>query len=218
MKCSLGISDFLEEISSLSHSIVFLYFFARSLRRAFLSLLTILWNSTFKWVYLSFSPLLFTSLLFTAICEAPQTAILLFYISFSWGWSWSLSPVQCHEPPSIVYQALCLSNLSEMAMATHSSSLAWKIPWTDEPGRLHAVHGLTKSRIRLSDFTFTFHIHALEKEMATHVSVHAWRISGMAESGGLPSMGSHRVGHDWSNLASASIRSSPLNLFLTSTV
>ena len=59
-----------------------------------------------------------------------------------------------------------------------------------------AVHGVTKSRTRLSDFTFTFHFHALEKEMATHSSVLAWRIPGMGEPGGLPSMGSHRVGHD----------------------
>ena len=59
-----------------------------------------------------------------------------------------------------------------------------------------AVHGVAKSRTRLSDFTFTFHFHALEKEMATHSSVLAWRIPRMAEPGGLPSMGSHRVGHD----------------------
>ena len=59
-----------------------------------------------------------------------------------------------------------------------------------------AVHGVTKSRTRLSDFTFTFHFHALEEEMATHSSVLAWRIPGTAEPGGLPSMGSHRVGHD----------------------
>ena len=58
------------------------------------------------------------------------------------------------------------------------------------------VHGVAKSRIQLSDFTFTFHFHALEKEMATHSSVLAWGIPGMAEPGGLPSMGSHRVGHD----------------------
>ena len=61
-----------------------------------------------------------------------------------------------------------------------------------------AVH-----RTRLSDFTFTFHFHALEKEMATHSSVLAWTIPGTGEPGGLPSMGSHRVGHDWSNLAAA---------------
>ena len=64
-----------------------------------------------------------------------------------------------------------------------------------------AVHGVTKSRTRLSDFTSTFHFHALEKEMATHSSVLAWRIPGMAEFSGLPSMGSHRVGHDGSDLA-----------------
>ena len=59
-----------------------------------------------------------------------------------------------------------------------------------------AVHGVAKSRIRLSDFTFTFHSHALEKEMAAHSSVLAWSIPGTGEPGGLPSMGSHRVGHD----------------------
>ena len=66
-----------------------------------------------------------------------------------------------------------------------------------------AVHGVAKSQIWLSDFTFTFHFHALEKEMATHSSVLAWRIPGMGEPGGLPSMGSHRVRHDWSDLAAA---------------
>ena len=59
-----------------------------------------------------------------------------------------------------------------------------------------AVDGVARSQTRLSDFTFTFHFHALEKEMATHSSVLAWRIPGMAEPGGLPSMGSHRVGYD----------------------
>ena len=67
MKCSFGISDFLEEISSLSLSVVFLYFFALELRKAFLSLLAILWNSAFRCLYLSFAPLLFASLLFTAV-------------------------------------------------------------------------------------------------------------------------------------------------------
>ena len=59
-----------------------------------------------------------------------------------------------------------------------------------------AVHGVARSRIRLSDFTFTFHFHALDKEMATHSSVLAWRIPGMGEPGGLPSIGSHRVGQN----------------------
>ena len=66
-----------------------------------------------------------------------------------------------------------------------------------------AVHEVAKSRTRLSNFTFTFHFHALEKEMATHSSILAWRIPGTGEPGGLPSMGLHRVGHDWSELAVA---------------
>ena len=65
------------------------------------------------------------------------------------------------------------------------------------------VHGIMKSQTRLGDLTFTFHFHALEKEMATHSSVLVWRIPGMGEPGVLPSMWSHRVGHDWSNLAAA---------------
>ena len=77
-------------------------------------------------------------------------------------------------------------------MAPHSSTLAWKIPWTEEP----AVHGVAKSLTRLSNFPFTFHFHALEKETATHSSVLAWRIPGTGEPGGLPSMGSHRVRYD----------------------
>ena len=72
--------------------------------------------------------------------------------------------------------------------------------------RWAAVHGVAKSRTWLSNFTFTFHFHALEKEMAAHSSVLAWRITGTAEPGGLPSMGSHRVRHDWSDLAAAAAR------------
>ena len=70
-----------------------------------------------------------------------------------------------------------------------------------------AVHGVAKSRTQLSDFPFTFHFHALEKEMATHSSVLAWRIPGTGKPGGLLSMGSHRVGHDWSDLAATFIES-----------
>ena len=80
-------------------------------------------------------------------------------------------------------------------MAPHSSTF---------PGESHGwrslvgciVHGVAKGQTRLSDFTFTFHFPTLEKEMATHSSVLAWRIPGTGEPGGLPSMGSHRVGHD----------------------
>ena len=135
---------------------------------------------------------------------------------------------------------------SNNAIAPHPSTLAWKIPWMEEPGgpqsmgslrveqdstislslftsmhwrrkwqptpvflpgesqgRGSLVYGVAQSRTRLSDFTLTFHFQALEKEMATHSSVLAWRIPGMGEPGGLLSMGSHRVGHDWSNLAAA---------------
>ena len=77
-----------------------------------------------------------------------------------------------------------------------------------------AVHGVAKSRTRLSDFTFTSHFHALEKEMATHSGVLAWRILGMAEPGGLPSMGLHRVRHDWSDLAAAAAACAYFNLDL----
>ena len=69
----------------------------------------------------------------------------------------------------------------EKAMASHSSTLAWKIPWMEEPGR-----GVAEGWTRLNSFTFAFHFHALEKEMATHSSVLAWRIPGTGEPGGLP--------------------------------
>ena len=77
--------------------------------------------------------------------------------------------------------------------------------WTAFGGA--CVHGVARSHTRLSDFSFTFHFHSLEKEMATHSSVLAWRIPGMGEPGGLPNMGSHRVGHDWSDLAAAAAAS-----------
>ena len=148
----------------------------------------------------------------------------------------------------------------EKGMATRSSILAWRIPWTvwsmgpqrvghdwetftspilgpysmlgvkklykkplldtwwgngtplqysclenpmDRGAWWAAVHGVARSQTRLSDFTFTFHFHALEKEMAAHSSVLAWRTPGMGEPSGLPSLGSHRVRHDWSDAAAA---------------
>ena len=84
----------------------------------------------------------------------------------------------------------------------HSSILPWRIPMDSGAWRA-TVHGVTRSQTWLSDFTFTFHFPALEKEMATHSSILAWRIPGTGEPGGLPSMGSHRVGHDWGDLAAA---------------
>ena len=128
MKYSLGISNFLEEISRLSHSIVFLYFFALITEEGFLispyySLeLCIEMDFPFPLCFslLFFShlfvrpplPLCFSVLFFSHLFVRPlQTTILGFCISFSWGWSWSLPSIQCHEPPSIVFQALCLSDL-----------------------------------------------------------------------------------------------------------
>ena len=97
------------------------------------------------------------------------------------------------------HQYSILTHISGKALVTHSSTLAWKNPM-DGGAWKAAVHGVAKSRTRLSNFillfTFTFHFHALEKEMVTHSSVLAWRVPGTGKPGGLPSMGSHRVGHD----------------------
>ena len=136
-------------------------------------------------------------------CAPPSRDVSIF---------WELIKANLGVPPQTYWirnSDVCSSNLQlkkkkkpsmEKAIATHSSTLAWKIPWTEGSGGLQSMGSL---RTRLSDFTFTFHFHALEKEMATHSSVLAWRIPGMEEPGGLPSVGSHRVGHDWSNLAAA---------------
>ena len=100
----------------------------------------------------------------------------------------AMKVLACNQSVSII------TLKADKVMAPHSSTLAWKIPWTEEPGGPKSMGSL--SWTRLSDFTFTFHFYALEKEMATHSSVLAWRIPGMGEPGGLPSMGSHRVEHD----------------------
>ena len=86
--------------------------------------------------------------------------------------------------------------VAEKAMATHFSTLAWKIPWMEEPGGLQSMGSLRVGHDFIFTFTFTFHFHALEKEMATHSSVLVWRIPGTGKPGGLPSMGLHRVRHD----------------------
>ena len=95
----------------------------------------------------------------------------------------------------IQVQSLGQEDPLEKEMTTHSHILAWENP-TDRGAWWATVHGVTKSQTQLSDFTFIFHFDALEKEMATHSCVLAWRIPGTGEPGGLPSMGSHRVGHD----------------------
>ena len=89
-------------------------------------------------------------------------------------------------------------------MAPRSSTLAWKIPWMEEPGRLQSMGSIRVGHDWETSLSFfTFHFHALEKEVATHSSVLAWRIPGTGEPGGLPSMGLHRVEHNWSDLAAA---------------
>ena len=95
--------------------------------------------------------------------------------------------------PALVYGEGNDTPLQYSCLENPMDGRAWKA----------AVHGVAEGRTRLSDFTFTFHFHALEKEMATHSSVLAWRIPGTGEPGGLLCMGSHRVRHDWSDLAVA---------------
>ena len=104
-----------------------------------------------------------------SVCCGVHTSRVLWSTTFS---------VYCGEGNGTPLQYSCLENLMGRG--------AW---WA-------AVHGVTGSQARLINFTFTLHFHALEKEVATHSSVLAWRIAGMGEPGGLPSMGLHRVGHD----------------------
>ena len=104
-----------------------------------------------------------------------------------------ISSSRLYPGPGQGPQAKCEKNTAsrhglEKAVAPHSSTFSWKIPWMEEPGRLQS-YGVEKSQTRLSGFTFTFHFHALEKEMATRSSVLAWGIPGMVEPGGLLSMG-----------------------------
>ena len=109
----------------------------------------------------------------------------------------SKNPVKGGSPGVITWHKTTVELLSQ-SQHSHSSTLAWGLPWKEESGSReesedHEDHGVAKSRTRLSYFTFTFHFRALEKEMATHSSVPAWRIPGTREPGGLPSMGSPRV-------------------------
>ena len=149
MKYSLGISNFLEVIPSLSHSVVFLYFFALITEEGFLSLLAILWNFAFRCLYLSFSPLLFTSLLFTAIVWPPRQPFCFFTFlflgeDFPGGSDSKASAYSAGDLGSIPgegngnpLQYSCLENPMDRG--------AW---WA-------TVNGVTKSRTRLSNFTFT---------------------------------------------------------------
>ena len=89
-----------------------------------------------------------------------------------------------------------MTNLDSIFREGSGNPLQYSCLENPMDGGVHAVHGIAKSQTRLNDFTLTSHFHALEKEMATHSSVLAWRIPRMGEPGGLPSMGLHRVGHD----------------------
>ena len=110
-----------------------------------------------------------------------------------------------------VYLGL-LPSLLEKEMAPHSSTLAWKIPWAEEPGRLQFM-GLLRVGHDWATSLSPFHFHALEKAMAPHSSTLAWSIPGTGEPGGLPSMGSHRVGHDWSDLVVVVVAQFSIELF-----
>ena len=120
-------------------------------------------------------------------------------------------PLLCHQ--SCIHLCVHVTEFLVLFVSTCTST-TWRRRWHPTPvllpGKPHGRRslvgcspGVEKSRTRLNDFTFTFHFPALEKEMATHSSVLAWRIPGMGEPGGLPSMGSHRVRHDWSDLTAA---------------
>ena len=111
MKCFLGISNFLEEISGLPHSIVFLYFFPLITEEGFLISPCFSLELYIQMVYLSFSPLPFASLLFSIICKASSDNYFALLHFFSLGIVWSPPPVQCHKPLSIIHQTLCLSDL-----------------------------------------------------------------------------------------------------------
>ena len=136
-----------------------------------------------------FSLVQLSATLWTVACQAPLPMV------FSRQEYWSESP--CPPPGDVPNPGFKSASLMSPALGGGF----FTIPWTEKPGRLQSLE--SQSQTRLSDFTFTFHFHALEKEMATHSSVLAWRIPGTAEPCGLPSMGSHRVGHDWSDLAAA---------------
>ena len=177
------------------------------------------WENCVNWIFLKFTshlfPIFFIILSLMVLGDESSLQAQNWPCSFNWflGWQYKKEATKKYCLKNILTQierklvlTLRLVSMLEKAMAPHSRTLAWKIPWTEEPGRLQS-RGLRRVGhhcwTRLSYFAFTCHFHALEKEMATHSSVLAWRIPGTGEPGGLPSMGSHRVGHDWSDLAAA---------------
>ena len=131
--------------------------------------------------------------------EAQSCNILHFFSLFLFlHMIYPLSMITVHTKPSNIHGSLFFYTSSHIEQRRPQHPLQCsrlENPMGGAAGWA-AVHGVAKNRTRLSDFTFTFHFHALEKEMATHSSVLAWRIPGTAEPGGLPSMGLHRVGHE----------------------
>ena len=140
------------------------------------------------------------SWLFTSLCGFGNFLAIIFLKETFYSLFSSFSFWDCNSPCSFFWWYLisCVGEgdgtpLQYSCLENPMDGGAW---WA-------AVHGVVKSRTRLSNFTFTFHFHALEKEMATHPSILAWRIPGRGEPGGLLSLGLHRVGHDWSDFAAA---------------
>ena len=133
-------------------------------------------------------PLLLLPSIFPSIRVFSNVSAL--HIRWQKYWSFSLSISPSNEHPGLI--SFRMDWLTSVALDKSPGSAPIYRALTSGT----AVHRVAKSQTRLSDFTFTFHFHALEKEMATHSRVLAWRISGTGEPGGLPSMGSHRVGHD----------------------
>ena len=168
-------------------------------------------------ILITFSHSLFHPLFWTAVLSVytwtpsdGQYRNHIDYILCSQRWRSSIQSAKQEQELTVAQTMTALlpnSDLnSEKVMAPHSSTLAWKIPWTEEPGRLQSLGSLRVGHNWATSLSlFTFHFHALEKEMATHSTVLAWRIPGMVEPGGLPSMGSHRVRHDWRDLAAAAV-------------
>ena len=151
MKCSLGISNVLEEISSLSHSIVFLYFFALITVEGFLSLLAILWNSAFKWVYLSFSPLPLASILFSVICKASSDNHFAFFPQ---------APVN-HKSPylPIAFLLHALVHFFPLLLKTHICFLVY--PWQFFSHCLESARISTSSFQILNCLLIAFNLHCI---------------------------------------------------------
>ena len=156
----------------------------------------------------SFSKLETKLHLFLSVLSIPQCVsssfdqILFEHSSFSWPrenpsrWDWG-------APAGVLWGSVSFVSCVQAAPCRQHWGSGMESVCCDRGAWWAAVHGVTKSQTWLSDFTFTFHFHALEEEMATHSSDLAWRIPGTGKPGGLPSMGLHRVGHDWSDLAAA---------------